>query len=38
MALPIWGILGGVTALFFAALFLRRQKMLELAPGWMIAR
>jgi len=30
MALPIWGILGGVTALFFAALFLRRQKMLEL--------
>jgi len=29
MALPIWGVLGGMTALFFAALFLRRQNMLE---------
>lgn len=29
MALPIWGILGGMTALFFSALFLRGQKMLE---------
>ena len=29
MALPIWGVLGGMTALFFAALFLRGQKMLE---------
>jgi hypothetical protein len=29
MALPIWGVLGGMTALFFAALFLRGQTMLE---------
>ena len=29
MALPIWGVLGGMTVLFFAALFLRAQKMLE---------
>ena len=29
MALPIWGVLGGMTALFFSALFLRGQKMLE---------
>jgi hypothetical protein len=29
MALPIWGILGGMTALFFSALFLRGHEMLE---------
>jgi hypothetical protein len=29
MALPIRGVLGGMTALFLAALFLRGQKMLE---------
>jgi hypothetical protein len=30
MALTIWGTLGGVTVLFFAALYLRSQKLLEL--------
>jgi len=30
MALTIWGTLGGVTALFFAALYLRSRKLLEL--------
>jgi hypothetical protein len=30
MTLPIWGTLCGVTALFFAALYLRSQKILEL--------
>ena len=30
MALTIWGTLGGVTALFFAAVYLRSQKKLEL--------
>jgi len=29
MALPIWGVLGGMTLLFLSALFLRGQKMLE---------
>jgi hypothetical protein len=29
MVLPIYGIVGGITALFFGALFLRAQNMLE---------